>query len=159
MKPGARRISSRGTFYYKRILPFIFVAVLACAVLVTVYASTRAGKPVPLPALLFPVAMGGLIWLVLRRVVFDLADEVLDEGDALLVRFGRETERIPLGQIINLSYTPLMNPARVTLTLRQPGRFGREVSFASKRPLFAGLLGRNPLVDELIERVDAARRR
>jgi hypothetical protein len=57
-----------------------------------------------------------------------------------------------------VSYTQLVNPPRITLTLRQPGRFGREVSFSPPRRFFSPFV-RNPLIDELIERVEAARRR
>ncbi|GAC1456929.1 MAG: hypothetical protein PVS2B3_05600 [Steroidobacteraceae bacterium] len=54
-----------------------------------------------------------------------------------------------------------VNPERVTLTVRNPGRFGKEVTFCPLRAagLLKPLLGRNPLVSDLIERVDAARRR
>jgi len=44
----------------------------------------------------------------------------------------------------------------VTLTLRKPGRLGKEIVFSPMAPLLR--FGRNPLVAELIERVDAARR-
>jgi hypothetical protein len=65
------------------------------------------------------------------------------------VRFGPDEERIPLTDVINVGYTQFVNPPRITLTLRQPGRFGREVSFSPPRRF----------ATELIERVEAARRR
>jgi hypothetical protein len=91
--------------------------------------------------------------------VFDLADEVVDEGDALRVRFGENEERIPLAQIINVSYSGITNPPRITLTLRTAGRFGREVTFSPQQSFLSPLFRPNPLVNDLIERVDAARRR
>jgi hypothetical protein len=106
-----------------------------------------------------PVVVGVIIYVVLRRLVFDLADEVVDEGDALRVRFGAEEERIPLAEIINVSYAGITNPPRVTLTLRTAGRFGREVTFSPQQSFLSPLLRPNPLINELIERVDAARRR
>jgi len=113
----------------------------------------------PYPVLIAPLVMAGVFYLIFRRLIFDLADEVVDEGDALRVRFGSEEERIPLSQIINVSYAGMTNPPRITLTLRQPGRFGRELSFSPIQRLGQSLSGKNPLVSELIERVEAARGR
>jgi hypothetical protein len=54
----------------------------------------------------------------------------------------------------------MSNPQRVTLTLRDPGHFGREVSFSPVQTFFGPLLRTsNPIVSDLIERVDVARRR
>ncbi|HEV2229825.1 MAG TPA: hypothetical protein VGR86_12805 [Steroidobacteraceae bacterium] len=114
----------------------------------------------PWPVLVMPVVVAGvIIYVVLRRLVFDLADEVVDEGDALRVRFGEDEERIPLAEIVNLSYSGITNPPRITLTLRTAGRFGREVSFSPQQSFLSPLFRPNPLVNDLIERVDAARRR
>lgn len=118
----------------------------------------RAGG-LPWPALIAPLAMAAIFYLVFKRLVFDLADEVIDDGDALRVRFGEEIERVPLGEIINVSYSGITNPPRITHTLRNAGRFGREVSFAPQQGFLSPLFRPNPLVGDLIERVDAARRR
>ena len=118
----------------------------------------RPGAP-PWPIFMAPLAVGVIFYAVFRRLIFDLADEVVDEGDALRVRFGDEEERIPLAEIINLSYAGITNPPRITLTLRTAGRFGREVSFSPQQGFLSPLFRPNPLVGELIERVDAARRR
>jgi hypothetical protein len=106
-----------------------------------------------------PLAVAIVIYVVLRKLVFDLADEVWDEGDALRVRFGHDEERIPLADIINVSYAGVTNPPRITLTLRSPGRFGREVTFSPQQSFLSPLFRPNPLVSDLIARVDAARRR
>lgn len=50
----------------------------------------------------------------------------------------------------------LMGLVGVTLTLRQPGILGKEISFSPPRR-FPGS-SRSPIIDELIERVDRARR-
>lgn len=153
-----QRISSRNTFFLKRIFPFMWfglIALILAAQLMLVRHGSRAPLPLVFIAPLILLAVG---YFILRRLVFDLADEVYDEGDALRVRFGAEEERIPLGEIINLSCTTLTNPPRVTLTLRNPGRFGKEVTFSPPQR-FLGAFRPNPLVADLIERVDAARRR
>ena len=154
-----RRISSRNTFFLKRVLPALMFGVLAFAVAAPLLLTRGRAGGVPWPALIAPLAMGVIFYLVFRRLVFDLADEVIDDGDALRVRFGEEVERVPLGEIINLSYSGITNPPRITLTLRNAGRFGREVSFAPQQGFLSPLFRPNPLVGDLIERVDAARRR
>lgn len=161
MLPGqsGRRISARKTLFYKRVFPVIWIGMIVLAVGLAV-ATGQRGHGVPLPALILPMLALGIGWFVMRRLVSDLADEVWDEGDALRVRFAEDEERIALADIVNVGYTTMVNPARVTLTLRNPGRFGKEVTFSPVQQGFLGpLLKRNPLVSELIERVDAARRR
>jgi hypothetical protein len=51
--------------------------------------------------------------------------------------------------------TTATNPERVTLALREPGRFGKEITFSPARRFLA--FARSPVINELIERVDAAR--
>jgi len=135
------------------------VGVLAFAVAAPLLLTRGRAGGLPWPALIAPLAMAVIFYLVFKRLVFDLADEVIDDGDALRVRFGEEVERVPLGEIINVSYSGITNPPRITLTLRNAGRFGREVSFAPQQGFLSPLFRPNPLVGDLIERVDAARRR
>ena len=154
-----KRISSRNTFFRKRVLPPFLFGVLALGVVLPLVLTRGSPHAPPWPVFVAPAAVMLIIYAVLRKLVFDLADEVVDEGDALRVRFGAEEERIPLTEIINLSYAGLTNPPRITLTLRSPGRFGREVSFSPQQSFLGPLFRPNPLVADLIERVDAARRR
>ena len=153
----ARRISSRQTFFVKRVFPVLWFGMVVLS-LAAGLACARAGKAVPAPVFIVPLLLFVVGYAVMRRLVHDLADEVFDEGDALRVRFGSDEERIALADIINVGYTQFVNPPRITLTLRQPGRFGREVSFSPPQSFFAPFV-RNRLASELIERVEAARRR
>jgi len=159
MRPAltARRISSRNTFFLKRVFPVLWFGIVVLS-LAAGLAAARAGKAVPVPVFIVPLLLFVIGYAVMRKLVLDLADEVFDEGAALRVRFGSEEERIALTDIINVSYTQFVNPPRITLTLRQPGRFGREVSFSPPQSFFAPFV-RNRLASELIERVEAARRR
>jgi hypothetical protein len=54
-----------------------------------------------------------------------------------------------------VGWTSFVDPPRVVLTLRRPGRFGKEIAFSPKR---SGFWGSNTSVSTLIERIDAARR-
>src|SRR5215470_1884787 len=99
------RISSRLTFFYKRVFPLMCFGFIGFALLASVHAIS-AGKLVqPLPALLIPVIMLIFGYFLMKKLVFDLVDEVWDVGDALIIRnMGRE-ERVPLSQVMNISYT------------------------------------------------------
>lgn len=154
-----KRISSRNTFFQKRVLPPLLFSVLALGAALPLILTRDSPNTPPWPVFVMPLVVGVIVYAVLRRLVFDLADEVWDEGDALRVRYGEDEERIPLAEISNLSYSGLTNPPRITLTLRIAGRFGREVTFSPPQSFLSPLFRRNPLVDDLIERVDAARRR
>jgi hypothetical protein len=157
MYPGTR-ISARNTFFMKRVFPLVMFGALALFGAIAVGGALRQ-PGFPYPVLIAPLFMAAVFYFIFRRLIFDLADEVVDEGDALRVRIGSEEERIPLSQIINVSYAAMSNPPRVTLTLRQAGRFGREVTFSPIQRFAQSLTGKNPLVSDLIERVDAARQR
>ena len=150
-----QRISSQMTFFSKTVFPLVWFGFLAFFVVLILFTKNDQGGP-PLFALVVPAFMAVIGFFVMKKMVWDLADEVMDAGDSLVVRFGSEQENISLSNIINVSYSYMMNPARVTLTLRTPGRFGKEVSFSPPQSFVP--FARSPVVANLIERVDAARR-
>src|SRR5262249_44021078 len=97
-------------------------------------------------------------FFIRKKLVFDLVDEVWDDGAALIVKDKGREDRIALSNIVNISYSPLVNPPRVTLTLRQPtNHFGTEISFSA--PIRFVPFAKSELIEELIRRVDAARRK
>lgn len=149
-----QQISSRSTVLNKRIFPAFWFAIVAVIFFTFLFAHASRGRP-PLVALLAPVLMAALGYFIIKNLIGDLADQVLDAGDSLIVRFGNEQEQIPLSNIINVSYAYMMNPPRVTLTLRNPGRFGSEISFSPPQRFWP--LYKSPVIAELIKRVDAAR--
>jgi len=93
----------------------------------------------------------------MKKLVWDLVDEVYDCGDSLLIRNGDEQVSIPFSEIINVSATLLVNPPRVTIMLANPGKFGEEISFSPIKKFTLNPFARNHLVDDLIIRVDRAR--
>lgn len=144
----------------KRVFPVFWFGIIGLILTVGLTAAGRSARAAPPLVFVMPVILLAFGWVIMRRLVLDLADEVYDEGDALRVRFGTAEDRIALENITNISYAGLTNPPRVTLTLRDPGRFGKEVTFSPIQRLFGPLLRTtNPIVSDLIERVDAARRR
>jgi hypothetical protein len=151
-----RRISSRTTFFNKRIFPAIwFGFLILMAGVPFVFGQNQSASP--LSFVVMPAIMAVVGIFIMRKLVFDLVDEVWDDGDALLIKNRGEEERIPLSDIKNVSYSPYMNPPRVTLSLRRPSRFGEQITFAA--PIRLVPFATSPVINELIERVDAARQR
>jgi len=74
-----------------------------------------------------------------------------------VVRNGSEEERIPLGNIMNVSASTNTNPPRITLRLVRPGRFGADVSFSPSSRISFNPFAKNPVAEDLIVRVDKAR--
>ena len=153
-----RRISSGMTFFYKRIFPIIWFGFLVLF-MVAPFVAPMFGIPVsgsPVPFLFAPVMMI-VGYFAMKKLVFNLVDEVLDAGDALVIRNGHLEERVPLSEIVNVGYSQYMNPPQVTLSLRNPGTFGDRVSFCAPVSLVP-TFSTSPIIDELIKRIDAARR-
>lgn len=151
-----RRLSSKMTVFHKRVFPFIWFGFLAFFV-VGALGEMRANNEFNIALLIGPLAMAVFGYFFMKRLLFDLVDEVWDDGDALIVKNKRQEERIPLKGIVNVSDSTLMNPPRITLTLRQPCRFGSEITFSPIAKFF-GFLSRNPVAIELIERIDRTRK-
>jgi hypothetical protein len=152
-----RRISSRTTFWYKRIFPIIWFGLLALFIVVGVFSITFGHGTQLVPFIVMPAVMAVIGYAIMKKLVFDLVDEVWDDGAMLIVRDKGREDRIALSNIMNVSYSPLINPPRVTLTLRQPSNFGTEISFTA--PIRFVPFAKSPVIEDLIRRVDAARRK
>ena len=97
-------------------------------------------------------------FIVFRKFVWDLADEVKDGGSFLVVAAASVEERVQLTNVMNVSITQLSNPPRLSLRLRKPGRFGDEIAFIPKMPAFRfNRFARNEIAEDLIRRVDRTR--
>jgi hypothetical protein len=147
-----QRISSRMTFFYKRVFPIMFFGVLVVAMIVPFAKGTASRE-----FLIVPLMMVAFGFFMMKMLIFDLVDEVWDTGDALIVRNRSQEDRIPLSSIINVGYSPWINPPRVTLSLRTPSSFGDKVVFCA--PVRFMPFTESPIVDDLIRRIDAARMR
>jgi hypothetical protein len=150
--------SAKTTFFYKRIFPifwFGLVAVLFFAGLLKVIASDPISN---VPFLIVPALMAIIGYVYMKKLAFNLVDDVFDVGDALLVRSGGREERIALADIKNVNYFPYGSPPQVTLSLRRPSIFGDTIVFCG--PLRVMPLSSSPIADsKLIDRIDAARGR
>ena len=150
-------ISSRWTFFYKRVFPVFWFGFIALFIATALLLSQNGVELNPM-FLVSPVVMAAFGWFILRRLAFDLADEVVDADDALIVRKGGAEARIALADIVNVDSSVTARPPRITLTLRTPGRFGRKIAFLppSDSNLFTPFAA-NPTAEQLIDRIDRAR--
>jgi len=153
-------ISSRRTFFLKRVFPFVWLGFLALFVILPFVAksSGHANPPDIVPVVLIPIVMAIFGTVLFRKLVWDLADEVSDGGDFLLVRKSGVEERIRLSEVMNVSLSNFTNPQRLSLRLRKPGKFGDEVVFIPVRNFTFNPFARNAVAEDLIRRCDAARR-
>jgi len=151
-----RRISSKWTFFYKRVFPFIFVGFFVVFVGVGLFANSGANSALDnIPFLIVPIVVMVIMYFLSKKLIFDLVDEVWDDGDTLLVRNAGQEQRIALADIKNVNYSPLISPPRVTLALRPPTVFGDQVAFCA--PVRLMPLSPSPVINDLIERIDRAR--
>lgn len=158
-----RRLSSSSTFFYKRIFPVLWfgflLVFLAIALWGTLYPQASA-RPQPVVSfLLMPLLMAGIGFLVFRKLIFDLVDEVWLDGDWLVVKNRDEQRRVALSDVMNVNATTMTNPRRITVMLRTDTRYGRSISFMPASPRgFLSAFKPDPIATDLIERVDALRR-
>jgi hypothetical protein len=150
-----RRISSKMTFFYKRIFPVFWFGFLILFIAVPLFFGGAQNGPPPFPFLIVPLIMMGFGYFVMKKLVFDLVDEVWDDGETLLIKNGGQEERVALRDIKNVSYSTVINPPRVTLSVRQPTTFGDQIAFVA--PVRFVPFTTSPLINDLIERVDRAR--
>jgi len=157
MPPGAKRISSGATFFYKRMFPFLWFGFIGLFLLVGIVAA-RSQPVLVLPLIVLPLGIAAVGYLVVKHLLSDLVDEVWDNDRELLVINDGHVEHVPFSNIVNISYSGFTNPKRATLILRQPGRWGAKFSFIPPRSSIRIFkLMDNELVDDLIRRVDQAR--
>lgn len=150
-----KKISSSFTYFNKRVLPAIWFGFLGIFMLLSIgTALFDADKP-DLFSIIMPIIMGVMGYYVMKHLVFDLMDEVYDAGDFLIFRNAGKEEQINFKDIKNISYAIVMNPPRVTLSLRRETAFGNEIAFCPRVSLIP--FKKNRDIEELIDRVDKAR--
>jgi hypothetical protein len=145
------------TFYYKRVSPILFfgVVMLMFGFGLLPVLRDRQVSNVTFQVVLLLLAV--FAYRFMKKSVFNLADEVLDAGNTLVVRSGGQEERIALSDIKNVNYSPYMNPPQVTLSVRRHTVFGETIAFCAPVSIFPPWS--SPVIDDLIDRVDAARQK
>lgn len=154
-----KKISSQLTFFHKKVFPCVWFGFLAFFLILNGSSLFINNKGAPIPFLLIPLGLGLFGYLLLKNLIFDLMDEVYDGGDYLLVKKGDEEVRIQLTNIININYSVMSNPRRITLSLRDECIFGKEVSFLPISSLTLSPFKKSAISEDLIKRVDEKRSR
>jgi hypothetical protein len=149
-----KKLSSRSTFFFKRIFPVILFGFIIFFILTAVFVDRR-DRTADVMIFVVPVFMAVVGYFIMKNLVFDLIDEVYDEGSTLLFKNNGKTVRINLTDIKNVSYSVMVNPPRVTISLRHKTEFGDELSFSPPASLIP--FKKNSDITELIDRVDKAR--
>src|SRR5579862_1170959 len=150
-----RRISSKWTFFYKSVFPIFWFGFIILFLVVALFVPMRSGQSPPIPALIVPTIMFVVGFFLMKKFFFDLADEVWEDNDALIVKNRSQEQRIALRDIKNVSYSPMMSPPRGVLSLRRPTVFGGQIAFCA--PVRFVPFATSPIIDDLIDRIDAAR--
>lgn len=143
---------SGSTFYFKKFFPSIWFGFLAFFMSASLLGGA-VGESVMF--LMVPVFMAVFGFFFFKNFVWDLADEVYDEGEALLFRKGVKEQRVRLRDIINISYGHMNSPERVVLQIRTEGAIGKELAF--NPPMRFNPFSKNLIIKDLIERVECAR--
>ena len=141
-----RKISSSSTFMMKRVFPIVWFGFVSLFLVMGIQEFIRGGAPVFI--VFVPIVMLVIGYIVMRMLVFDLMDEVYLDDGCVVVRNRGEEDRFPVTSILNVDSSTMTNPERITLTLRQPCKFGDGVTFSPPKRWWP--FSRNPLALELI---------
>ena len=152
-----KKLSAGSTFFYKRIFPAIWFGFIVFFVLTALFAGHNNKSSDMIMISISAIFMAAIGYFMMKYLVFDLMDEVYDEGFSLLFKNKGKTVRINLSDIKNVSYTVVLNPPRVTISLRHKTEFGDEISFSPPASLIP--FKKNQDIVELIDRIDSARLR
>lgn len=142
-------ISSKNT-WSKKIFPIIWFGFLGVFILIGILSGTLMAVVGPLIMIIFG-------YFLMKKLVWDLVDQVIDNGDHLLVKNKDEEEIIYLNNIMNISSSTNQSPPRATLRLRSPCKFGEEISFSPKTEFGFNPFSKNKIVEDLIVRIDKAK--
>ena len=137
------KIVSGETRSYKVVLPIVWFGFLALFLVI----GLLVGEPF---LIAFALGMSVILFFILRKLVWDLVDEVWDAGDHLVVRMRGKEHRVGLEEIVRIH---AHGGFRVTITLRSSGPLGEEWTFHPPQ-----LFGPPPIVADLAKRADQARR-
>jgi hypothetical protein len=124
-KVHVQKLSAPHSAFVKRVLPFVTVVAASA----WSYQSSR-DKPNALEMTLLVGIVGLIIlWVVLRRGFWRMADTVEDHGDRLVITRWRTRAEIPLENVRELRRRPGLNGSYVTIRLTAPCALGSEITF------------------------------
>ncbi len=155
-----KRLSSKSTTFYKKASPAIAFGFCGLLVILGGAHAFTHRDPTILVFLLAVSVLAAFQYFVMKKYIWDLADEVYDAGEFLVVRNRHREYQVPLTDIMNVSSSMSARPPRITLTLTgatSTGPLGTEVVFCPETPFIFNPFAKSKLAEDLILRVDRAR--
>jgi hypothetical protein len=148
---------SGSTFYFKKIFPTLWFGGLGLFFVNFLILGPSEESPIFLEGLFLaaPLVMAVFGYALFKKLVWDLADEVYDNGHELIFRTRSKEQRVNLQDIINIDYSHMGSPERVVVHTMSEDPIGKELVFTL--PIRFNPFAKNPFVRELIERVHQAR--
>jgi hypothetical protein len=153
------RISSRMTFFHKRVFPAMWFGSLSLMFCVgTIEAIGKQQFVNIIPAVVIPLFMAIFGYCMMNMMQsFDLVDEVWDCGESILIKNRGHDYQFGLSDFMSLSYAEFGNRPRVTLWLSEKSEdLGKGVVFIL--PFRFPLYMMPPVARDLMVRIDEARR-
>ena len=100
-----KKLTSWGTFWYKRVFPSLWFGGLGIAETVVLISIVQGTIPDAKFAdhamgIGMPIIMALMGYIIFAKLVLDLIDEVYDDGDSLIFKNGRKEVKVYLFDII-----------------------------------------------------------
>jgi hypothetical protein len=149
-----KKLSSKTTFFFKRVFPIMWFGSLGIFLFIPLLAGGKWNGP-DIMFIIAPIFMAIFGYFIMKKLVFDLIDEVYDEGDTVLFKNGGKEVRINLTDIKNISYSTAVHPPRVTISVRYETEMGKDLTFSPPASVIP--FRKNKDIEELIDRVDTVR--
>lgn len=130
----------------------VLVSIFAIAQ-ISVIVSTSGISPMILVILAGSLMIGTLGFAMMKAIPRDFVDEVIDEGNALLIRNAGTELRVALSGIQEVNFMGYERPQRLSIVLRDASPLGKTITFIPRYiPLcFAS----HPIASDLRQRVEA----
>lgn len=142
---------SGSTFFLKKLFPIFWFGFLGYQFIDSILTGAFNNS---IMSLIVPLVMLVFVFFLLKAIIWNLADEVYDNGDMLIFHKGNKKQEVRLKDIININYMQ-GSPERVILNVRENGEFGNELAFML--PYKFNPFSKNPIIKALIDRVDTAK--
>ncbi|MCB1592638.1 MAG: hypothetical protein KDI90_09330 [Alphaproteobacteria bacterium] len=138
---------SGNTFLYKKAYPAIFI--IAAAGIVYIGLKDMNVSPF---VIVGAMVLNAIVFFTLYRQFFlPMVDTVYDCGDSLLVQNSGQDVRVPLSDVVNLSFQHSV----IVLDVRTDTPFGKKIKFAAPNQHIVST--EHPVIVELLPRIDQAR--
>jgi hypothetical protein len=149
-------ISFKNSRLFKRGVWLSAAALIAFVVLPASLDGSLLGNPTPHVFTVIVLVACGVVFFW-KTQIHRVADEVLDCGEHLKVRRGRVEEDILFSTIAAVEMSTHVGMHRITVRLRELGRFGAKIEFLPQASLWSNPGAVRRLASGLAERADQAR--